>query len=189
MLLGTKISDLFDACGGFTSTPEQFLIGGPMMGQPVSSLDVPVTKGTNGVLALTKAEIEPGVHRPCIRCGECITACPCGLEPLELATFVRNEKIEAATEAGLGDCISCGACSYVCPSHIPLVQYFNYGKGRIIEMRDEVVHSNRLKQLSDERNVRVEKKAAAKRAKQEARKKAIAERKKAAEAVSREVGA
>jgi H+/Na+-translocating ferredoxin:NAD+ oxidoreductase subunit C len=195
VLLGTKISWLIEACGGFTCDPEQTLIGGPMMGQPISDLEVPVTKGTNGVLALTKAEVHPGIHRPCIRCGECVAACPCGLEPLELATLVRNEKMEAAADAGLADCISCGACSYVCPSHIPLVQYFNYGKGRLIEMRNEVVHANLLKRLSDERNVRVEKKAADKKAKQEARKKAIAARKKAeeeknaAEAAANEVDA
>lgn len=183
VLLGTKISYLMDISGGLTSEPEQFLIGGPMMGQPLTDLDVPVTKGTNGVLALTTSEVHPGTHRPCIRCGACITACPCGLEPLELFLLIRNEKIEAASEAGLRDCVACGACSYVCPSHIPLVQFFNYGKGRLIEMKEEVVHANRLKRLSEERNVRVEQKAREKRAKQEARKKAIAERKKAAEAL------
>jgi electron transport complex protein RnfC len=97
-----------------------------------------------------------------------------------LAVLVRNEKIEAAVEAGLRDCVSCGACSYVCPSHIPLVQYFNYGKGRAIELRDEQAHAMRLKRLSEERKARDEEKERQKRAKQEARKKAIAARQKAA---------
>ena len=181
-LLGTKISHLVEICGGFKQQPEQLMIGGPMMGLPVNDLDIPITKGTNGVLALTKSEIKPGTHRPCIRCGACIPACPSGLEPQDLFVLVRNEKIEPALEAGLADCILCGACSYVCPSHIPLVQFFNYGKGQANEMRAEMVRAEHLKRLSDERSVRVEEKARQKKAKQEARKKAIAERKKAAEA-------
>ena len=177
VLPGTKISDLLAMCGGLKSEPAQILAGGPMMGMPVSDTDVPVTKGTNGVLALTRSEMHPGRHRPCIRCGACVSACPCGLQPLELASLVRNGKIEAAEEAGLGDCILCGACSFVCPSHIPLVQYFNHGKGEMAEMRREMERAARLKKLSDERKKRDEKKAAAKRAKQQARKAAIAARK------------
>ncbi len=184
VLLGTKISHLVEVCGGFTCEPEQLLIGGPMMGVPLLDLEVPVIKGTNGILALTQAEVRPGTYRPCIRCGACIPACPCGLEPQELFVLVRNEKIEAAGEAGLGDCIACGACSYVCPSHIPLVQYFNHGKGRLKELQNEVAHANRLKRLSDERDRRVEIKARKKKAKQEARKKAIAARKAAAAAAA-----
>ena len=181
VLLGTRLSWLLKTCGGFSEKPEQILTGGPMMGQPLSDLDVPVTKATNGLLALTRDEVRPGRHRPCIRCGACIDVCPCGLEPLELAALVRNEKIDTALEMGLRDCISCGACSYVCPSHIPLVQFFNYGKGRAIEIRRELVHADRLKRLSQERNAREEKKLAARKAKQEARKKAIAARKRARE--------
>ena len=153
-----------------------------MMGQPLNDLDVPVVKGTIGVLALTKSEVHPGTHRPCIRCGACIPVCPCGLEPQQLFILIRNEKVEEASDAGLGDCILCGACSYVCPSHIPLVQFFSYGKGRGKEVAAEQLHAEKLKRLSDERQVRDEKKALAKKVKQEARKKAIAARKKAAEA-------
>ncbi len=180
-LLGTKVSHLVKTCGGFSQPPEQMMIGGPMMGLPFSDLEVPITKGTNGILALTKSEVKPGTHRPCIRCSACISACPSGLEPQDLFVLVRNEKIESALDAGLADCILCGACSYVCPSHIPLVQFFNYGKGQALEMRNEVVRAARLKQLSDERLVRSEEKARQKKAKQEARKKAIAARKKAQE--------
>ncbi|MCP4934913.1 MAG: electron transport complex subunit RsxC [bacterium] len=181
VLLGTKVSHLVETCGGFSQPPEQMLIGGPMMGLSFSDLEVPITKGTNGILALTKSEVKPGTHRPCIRCGACIPACPSSLEPQDLFVLVRNEKIEPALDAGLADCILCGACSYVCPSHIPLVQFFNYGKGQALEMRNEVMRAARLKRLSDERLVRSEEKARQKKAKQDARKKAIADRKKAHE--------
>jgi len=150
------------------------------MGQPLPSLDVPLVKGINGVLALTESEIEPGTYRPCIRCAACVNACPCGLRPLEMAKLIRAEKLDAASEIGLHDCISCGACSWVCPSYIPLVQYFNYGKGRLMEIREEAHMAAELKRLAEERDARVARQEAEKRAKAEARKKAIAARKAAA---------
>ncbi len=188
VLLGTKIGHLVELCGGFSQTPEQMLIGGPMMGVPFSDLEVPVTKGTTGILALTKTEVKPGIHRPCIRCGACIPACPCGLQPQDLFVLVSNEKIEPALEAGLADCILCGACAYVCPSHIPLVQFYHYGKGQALLMRQEVARAKRLKRLADERLLRAEEKARQKKAKQEARKQAIAARKKAQEAQEAQEG-
>lgn len=170
VLIGTPVSYLIEQCGGFSEEPAQVLAGGPMMGQPLPSLDVPVVKGTNGILALTEREMNPGPHRPCIRCGACVSACPCGLQPFEMASLIRAEKLDAVSSAGLIDCILCGSCSYVCPSHIPLVQFFNYGKGRLMELRQEQQHAAELKRLSDEREARVKRAEEEKRAKQAARK-------------------
>lgn len=172
VLLGTPIAWLFEQCGGFGEPPAQLLTGGPMMGQPLPALDVPVVKGTNGVLALTRAETDPAPHRPCIRCGACVGACPCGLQPFEMAQLIRAERLDAATAAGLPDCILCGSCAYVCPSHIPLSQFFNYGKGRLMDLRNEQAHAAELKRLADEREARVRKAEEEKKAKQAARKQA-----------------
>jgi len=180
--IGTPVSFLVEHCGGFKQQPEKLLLGGPMMGQPLTDPGAPVVKGTNGVLALTRKEVNPGLYRPCIRCGACVTACPCGLEPLRMAKAIRAEKLDGLGKLGLSDCVLCGSCSYVCPSHIPLVQYFNYGKGRLLELRQEEAHAAELKRLSDERNERVRLAEEEKRLKAEARKKKLAAAKMKAEA-------
>lgn len=129
VLLGTKVSELVDFCGGFSTSPARLVSGGPMMGAPLPSLDVPVVKGMSGVLGLTAAEVNENPTQPCIRCGTCVDICPCGLIPVEMAAFIRNDKLEDAAKLGVKDCFSCGSCSYICPSNVPLVHYFNYAKG------------------------------------------------------------
>jgi electron transport complex protein RnfC len=129
--LGTRLSYLIDFCGGFKQKPARLISGGPMMGQPVPSIRVPVVKGSNGLLALTDSELHAGDEMPCIRCASCVQACPCGLVPLDMAAHIRAGSLDASVNLGLLDCIACGSCSYVCPSHIPLVHYFNYAKGEL----------------------------------------------------------
>jgi electron transport complex protein RnfC len=162
--IGTKVSDLVEFCGGFSARPESVVNGGPMMGQPLPSLDVPVVKGTSGILAMTAEEINNSPTSACIRCGACVTICPCGLSPVDMAAFIRKDNLDVAAKLGVMDCFSCGSCSWVCPSHIPLVHYFNYAKGVLRELESERRKSERIKTLAEVRTIRIEKAAEAKRA-------------------------
>ncbi|MBF0562542.1 MAG: electron transport complex subunit RsxC [Alphaproteobacteria bacterium] len=161
--LGAPVSELIAFCHGLKGKPKRIISGGPMMGQPLPSLDVPVVKGTSGILALTEAEINERPAAPCIRCGTCVTICPCGLVPVEMASFIRKEHLEDAARIGVMDCVSCGSCSYVCPSHIPLVQFFNYAKGRLNALDRERRKSEQVKTLVAAHSQRMEKLAIAKR--------------------------
>ena len=172
--LGTLVSELVAFCGGFSEEPRRIISGGPMMGQPLPSLDVPVVKGTSGILGLTKAEANEHPRQPCIRCGTCVTICPCGLVPVDMAAFIRKDNLEAAQKLGVQDCFSCGSCSYACPSHIPLVHYFNYAKGALAAQIREERKTDKVKTLVETHNIRVEKAAEAKRAAAAAKKAATA---------------
>ncbi|MFZ2525978.1 MAG: electron transport complex subunit RsxC [Candidatus Ferrigenium altingense] len=168
--IGALVSDLVEFCGGFSARPESVVNGGPMMGSPLPSLDVPVVKGTSGILALTAEEINDSPTNACIRCGSCVTVCPCGLSPVDMAAFIRKDKLEGAAKLGVMDCFSCGSCSYVCPSHIPLVHYFNYAKGVLNDLERESRKNERIKSLAEVRTIRIEKATEAKRAALAARK-------------------
>jgi electron transport complex protein RnfC len=106
------------------------VLGGPMMGPSVGSLDVPITKGVTGILVLRAAELD--AHRKiyaCIKCAACVDACPMHLNPSRLGLLARKERFEEMeTDFHLTDCFECGSCSYVCPANIPLVQYFRLAK-------------------------------------------------------------
>lgn len=128
--VGSPVSNLIEECGGFCEEPVKLVMGGPMMGFAFSNLDTPVLKGTSGVLALTKDEINTSVTTPCISCGRCIEVCPMGLSPTIIFKQIEHERFDEATSHGLEDCVLCGACSYVCPAHIPLVSAFKAGRGR-----------------------------------------------------------
>ena len=110
-------------------------LGGPMMGQALSSLDIPITKGTAGFVAFTSKEAGPREKEyPCIRCSYCVQACPVHLNPSQLGILAKNAEYELmADEYHLMDCFECGSCSYVCPSHIPLVQRFRFSKAIVRE--------------------------------------------------------
>jgi electron transport complex protein RnfC len=112
---------------GTTEAVSRVLLGGPMMGQTVADLDVPITKGISGVIAF--AHTPPATVYPCIRCARCLEACPLDLNPAELGALARaGEHERMATEYHLADCFECGACSFICPSHLPLVQEFRSSK-------------------------------------------------------------
>lgn len=162
--IGAMVSDLIAFCGGLATTPWRLVNGGPMMGQPLPSLEVPVVKGTSGILALTAEETNDQPSSPCIRCGACVNICPCGLVPVEMAAFIRKDHLDDAAKLGVQDCFSCGSCSWVCPSHIPLVQYFNYAKGMLSAQAREARKNERVKTLAEARTVRLEQAAEARRA-------------------------
>ncbi|MGB5259161.1 MAG: electron transport complex subunit RsxC [Gammaproteobacteria bacterium] len=131
-LIGTPVSDVVAAAGGYTEAVERLLIGGPMMGYAVHSDAVPVIKTTNCILAVTTQSMPlPPPAEPCIRCGKCTEVCPADLLPQQLYWFARSGDHDAAQDYGLFDCIECGCCAYVCPSHIPLVQYYRHAKTAI----------------------------------------------------------
>lgn len=185
--IGTPVSHLIDYCGGTDEATARLISGGPMMGQPLPSTRVPVVKGSNGVLALTAAEIASREPSPCIRCASCVSACPCGLVPLEMAARARAGDLDGTVKIGLMDCVACGSCSYVCPSSIPLVQYFNYAKGELAARQRSKHKQMETKRLATQRSARIEEQ---KRKKREA----MAQRKRkdataAREAVAEESGA
>jgi electron transport complex protein RnfC len=172
--LGTPLEDLLAFCGGLHPVPSLLIGGGPMMGTPMPSLQAPVVKGTSGVLALTSAEINDGPEAPCIRCGSCVTACPCGLVPVEMAQLVKRGKLDEAKGIGLQDCISCGSCSFICPSHIPLAHYFGFAKGKLSALDRDARRQDRIRALIQARTARVEREAEIKKAAAAARKAAKA---------------
>lgn len=129
--IGTPIRELLPL-GEPRADTDRYLMGGPMMGVALQSLDMPVVKGTNCILAGSPALFPPPPpEMPCIRCGACAQACPAELQPFELYWFSRAKIFGKAQEYDLFDCIECGCCSYVCPSRIPLVDYFRFAKGEI----------------------------------------------------------
>lgn len=126
--IGTKLKDIVDYLGGLKPGLSKIIMGGPMMGFAVSSLEVPVTKTTSAVLFLTEDEIDTRPHGQCIRCGRCLEACPMGLEPKEIAIYVEAKKAEDTAQFGVFDCFECGSCAYVCPAKRPIVQFVRLAK-------------------------------------------------------------
>ncbi len=162
--IGTLFTELINHCGGLTATPARLLMGGPLMGMVLPGADVPVIKGSNGLLALTQQEVSLENQRACIRCGRCVTACPCGLLPQEMAANIKAGNFDRASDLGVGDCISCGSCAYVCPSSIPLVHYFNYAKGEMNARSQAKVQQQHTAKLAQQRKERVKRQALAKEA-------------------------
>jgi electron transport complex protein RnfC len=131
--LGTPAATLIAAAGGYAGTPRRLIMGGPMMGIALPDDDLPVTAGTNCLLAATDAELagDQDDEQPCIRCGDCIEACPARLLPQELLVACRQDDLAALDRLGAAECIECGACDYVCPSHIALTRRFRAAKRQL----------------------------------------------------------
>jgi electron transport complex protein RnfC len=156
VLLGTLISELFKYCEVDTDATARIIMGGPMMGDSLPHSGLPTVKATSGILALTEAELKSTDEQPCIRCASCVSVCPAGLRPLDMANNIRVNQLDAAVDIGLKDCISCGCCSYICPSNIPLVQYFKYASGEVLARQQAAHKSEQTKKLIDSRNARMD---------------------------------
>lgn len=135
--LGTPIEALIDYCGGLTQGTRYVIAGGPMMGMSQKSLQVPVLKGTSGVLCLKSLPQEELKEYPCIKCGRCLEACPMFLNPTRLASLARKGRIEDLLDYHVLDCFECASCSFSCPSNIPLVQWIRVGKGLFRELQQK----------------------------------------------------
>jgi len=140
--VGTPVRAVLDHCGGLEPATREVIMGGPMMGMPLASLDVPVLKGTSGLLAFTEAEARLDAEYTCIRCGRCVEACPQFLNPSRLARLARAGRYEEMERFFALDCMECGSCSFACPSGIPIVQLIRIGKGKV---RENKVRENKAK--------------------------------------------
>ncbi len=133
--IGTPFSHIIAYAGGAGEECRKIIMGGPMMGIAQHTVEVPVVKGTSGILLLGESEViraEPG---PCLRCGRCVDHCPMRLVPNEIARMVEKGKLERAEEYGVFDCMECGVCAYVCPSKIKHVHLMKQGKAEILARR------------------------------------------------------
>jgi electron transport complex protein RnfC len=131
--VGAELGEVIDYCGGLKDNVKQVLFGGPMMGAPQQYLEVPILKGTSGILCLTESQVRYRKEYPCIRCATCVDACPVYLNPSELGQLARVRRWDEMIKYHIWDCMECGSCSYVCPSNIPLVQRFRVAKAMLKE--------------------------------------------------------
>lgn len=129
--VGTPVIDLLIAAGGVPEDTGKIVSGGPMMGKAIADLDVPVAKGTSGILVIPKDEASRAEVYNCLHCGKCIEACPMGLEPYRLLLMSKKGNSKRAKEEHILDCIECGSCSFVCPSNRPILDYIRLGKTQI----------------------------------------------------------
>jgi len=129
--IGTPVNELIEAAGGLPSNCSKIINGGPMMGKAIANTEIPVTKGTSGILMMPAEEAIRKETMPCIRCSRCVSVCPMGLEPFLLMTVSEKKIWETAEKERIFDCIECGSCSYTCPANRPLLDYIRLGKNKV----------------------------------------------------------
>jgi len=129
--VGIPIGNLIDAAGGLPETTGKIVSGGPMMGKALASTDIPVTKGTSGILIIPTLEAKRKAMKNCIRCARCVSVCPMGLNPTLLMNLTEYEVWDRAEKNHITDCIECGSCSYTCPADRPLLDYIRLGKSKV----------------------------------------------------------
>lgn len=135
--IGTSMQEVVNYCGGLVQDNVRMLLGGPMMGMVQRSLDIPVVKGTSGILLMGDEHAEDTDTYNCVRCGRCVDACPMFLNPSTLGLMAKKGRWDEMEENHVMDCFECGSCSYVCPSHLPLVQSFRVAKGILREQKNK----------------------------------------------------
>ena len=129
--MGTPVRQLVETCGGLPEDTCKVICGGPMMGKALVNLDVPVSKGTSGILLMGGQEARRSAVQPCVRCAKCVAVCPMGLEPYLLATASAHGDFERAENENILSCIECGSCQFTCPSHRPILDYVRLGKAKV----------------------------------------------------------
>ncbi len=175
VLIGTPVSHLIRHCGGYRQGAARLVMGGPLMGIPLASDNVPVTKACNCILALTEENIRPPQpEMPCINCGECVRVCPAKLLPQELHWYIRARDFKVVEKLNLADCIECGCCDVICPSHIPLVEYYRYGKSELRARAIEKQQAEAGRKRVESRTARLEQVKTEQRERREAKKKVVA---------------
>ncbi|WP_422486242.1 electron transport complex subunit RsxC [Gudongella sp. DL1XJH-153] len=133
--IGTPFSELIRQSGGFNGKPGKVISGGPMMGIAQFTLDVPVIKGSGGILVLPEEDVREEEVLPCIKCGKCIDVCPSGLQPLFISAYALKNDVERADSYSAMACVECGACSFICPAKRPLSESIRNIKKEIIAKR------------------------------------------------------
>ncbi|MCR4582557.1 MAG: electron transport complex subunit RsxC [Prevotella sp.] len=130
--MGTPMNDLIEACGGMPEGDNKLLAGGPMMGKALTSVEVPICKGTNSVTVLSGDDAVRKEPQPCIRCAKCVSVCPMGLEPYLLAKLSAAKNWERDEQEDITSCIECGSCQFTCPAHRPLLDNIRQGKATVM---------------------------------------------------------
>lgn len=133
--IGTSFREVIEQCGGLKGKTGKLIAGGPMMGIAQFSLDIPVIKGTSGILVLSEEEARLPEPSNCIRCGKCVETCPINLMPLNISAYSLAGRYEEAEACNALDCIECGSCSFVCPAKRPLVDSIRVSKREILARR------------------------------------------------------
>ncbi|HIE4546999.1 TPA: electron transport complex subunit RsxC [Proteus mirabilis] len=155
--LGTPIYALIKQAGFVAGSEQMVIMGGPLMGFTLPDLNAPVIKITNCLLIPSTEEMDTdNIEEACIRCGQCVDACPSGLLPQQLYWFSKGKEHEKAQQHNLFDCIECGACAFVCPSNIPLVQYYRQEKAEIREIDAEAKRAAEAKARFEAKKIRME---------------------------------
>ena len=126
--IGTSAEDLVSACGGISGENVLIKAGGPMMGFPQTTLDTPIMKGSNGIIAIDNDETEP---QECIKCGRCVDVCPMQLKPLHYFKLVGAQDWQGCKDMNIMDCMECRCCEYICSSKLPLVTMIKMGKNGV----------------------------------------------------------
>lgn len=161
--IGTPMANLIELCGGYTDNVDRLVVGGVMMGFAVGDDNIPVTKASNSILAMTKAPARQSADiRPCIRCGECARVCPSKLLPQQLYWHAGAHDYEKLHRFNIFDCIECGCCDYVCPSNIRLAEHFRFAKAEIAVRTADRGRAAVAKDRYESRNTRLTGAAAAK---------------------------
>ena len=131
MKLGTNVQEIIDYCGGVIGEDATLKMGGPMMGAPIKDTNVPIIKGSNGIIAIATDHTE---EKECIKCGRCVDVCPMELAPLDIVKYAALGDAEKVLSLGVMDCFSCKCCEYICSSKIPLVSKMAAAKGLVMPL-------------------------------------------------------